>query len=134
LHISDGASPEGVSRHVQELLDNLNDSRHSLHDLEDGVTSGRPLPHHGDRSSERPRAGVYSSPMPSFTSARSLQKVIDKMFFYTVPEFIYYFRYILSGFELGNIISDEREYEFLWHWPAFLCLMSKAQYSLLYII
>ncbi|XP_060603505.1 M-phase phosphoprotein 9-like [Ruditapes philippinarum] len=79
LHLPDGASPEGVSRHVQELLDNLNDSRHSLHDLEDGVTSGRPLPHHGDRSSERPRAGVYSSPMPSFTSSRSLQKPAEKL-------------------------------------------------------
>lgn len=43
---------EGVSHHVQELLDNLKDSRHSLRGLQDsGLT-------------ERPRAGVYSSPMP----------------------------------------------------------------------
>ncbi|XP_053375167.1 uncharacterized protein LOC128547220 [Mercenaria mercenaria] len=80
LHLGDGAPQESVSRHVKELLDNLNDSRHSLHDLEGDVTSERPQGHHGDVMSERPRAGVYSSPMPLFSSARtskSTEKSVD---------------------------------------------------------
>ena len=43
---------DGVSHHVQELLDNLSDSRHSLRSIQDNEVT------------ERPRAGVYSSPMP----------------------------------------------------------------------
>ncbi|KAH3890622.1 hypothetical protein DPMN_014707 [Dreissena polymorpha] len=42
-----------VSPHVQDLLNMLSDSRHSLRDLQEG-----------NLGPERPRAGVYSSPMP----------------------------------------------------------------------
>ncbi|XP_052801345.1 zinc finger CCCH domain-containing protein 13-like [Mya arenaria] len=46
-------SRDSVSPHVKDLLDTLNDSRSSLRGLQEG-----------DLATERPRAGVYSSPMP----------------------------------------------------------------------
>ena len=46
--------PTAISPHVQELLDNLNEGRSSLQLLQSPPTGG----------TGRPRAGVYSSPMP----------------------------------------------------------------------
>ncbi|XP_052242182.1 uncharacterized protein LOC127852290 isoform X2 [Dreissena polymorpha] len=50
---SDRQRAGDVSPHVQDLLNMLSDSRHSLRDLQEG-----------NLGPERPRAGVYSSPMP----------------------------------------------------------------------
>ena len=68
---SNRAQHEEVSPYVQELLDNLKDSQKSLRGLQDDMVT-RPMKTmaNAERTHEpvvdKPRAGVYSSPMPGF--------------------------------------------------------------------
>ncbi|KAK3598955.1 hypothetical protein CHS0354_024627 [Potamilus streckersoni] len=67
LHVT----PGDVSPHVRRLLNNLNEGRSSMLGLTDDIRS---LPKHGMVSADsRPRAGVYSNPMPIIRSSSSLK-------------------------------------------------------------
>ncbi|KAL4223151.1 M-phase phosphoprotein 9 [Mactra antiquata] len=71
-HSADGGE-EGVSRHVKQLLDTLSDTRHGLQGIQDDITTDRSHSYTASTSTERPRAGVYSSPMPFVSKSRFSQ-------------------------------------------------------------